>query len=85
MPPAEAAQLRGAEEMQQGSVTSPLKSLTAFVLLLLASYASDRHRQCDWDPRTLTTRIWVCHCYDLARGTIGNVRVEVSCGKGRHS
>ena len=71
--------------MQQGSVTSPLKSLTAFVLLLLASYASDRHRQCDWDPRTLTTRIWVCHCYDLARGTIGNVRVEVSCGKGRHS
>jgi hypothetical protein len=71
--------------MQQGSVTSPLMSLAASVLLLLAASAPDRHRQCDWDPRTPTMRVWVCHCYDIARGTVGNVRVEVSCGKARHS
>ena len=71
--------------MQQGSVTSPLKSSMALVLLLLASAAPDRQRQCDWDPRTPTMRVWVCHCYDIAHGTFGDVRVEVSCGKGRHS
>lgn len=71
--------------MQQGSLMSPLWSSTALVLLLLASSTPDRHRQCDWDPRTPTMRVWVCHCYDIAHSTVGNVRVEVSCGKGRHS
>ena len=71
--------------MQQESVMSPFRSSTALVLLLLASSAPDRHRQCDWDPRTPTMRVWVCHCYDIAHGAVGNVRVEVSCGKGPHS
>ena len=59
--------------MHWGSATS---GLTALVLLLVSD---DQTRQCEWEPSTPTKRVQVCHCYEIAHGTFGNVRVEVSC------
>jgi hypothetical protein len=70
--------------MHQGSATMLLTGLTALVLLLV-SYADDQTRECEWENVTPTMRVEVCHCYQINRGTFGNVRVEVDCPQGSKS